>query len=43
MATMDILEDLLAIDGFLREAGAPALLDGRVLIGSRQPGWPGRQ
>ena len=43
MATMDILEDLLAIDGFLREAGAPTLLDGRVLIGSLNRGRPGRQ
>ena len=34
MATMDILEDLLTIDGLLRDAGAPVLLDGRVLIGS---------
>jgi hypothetical protein len=34
MATMDILEDLLAIDGFLRAAGSPVLLDGRVLIAS---------
>ena len=38
MATMDILEDLLAIDGFLRAAGAPVLLDGRVLIGSMNRG-----
>jgi hypothetical protein len=38
MATMDILEDLLAIDGFLRAAGAPTLLDGRVLIGSLNRG-----
>jgi DhnA family fructose-bisphosphate aldolase class Ia len=38
MATMDILEDLLAIDGFLREAGAPTMLDGRVLIGSLNRG-----
>ena len=34
MATMDILEDLLTIDGLLRAAGAPTLLDGRLLIGS---------
>src|SRR5205807_4911270 len=32
MATMDILEDLLAIDGFVREAAGAALLDGKVLI-----------
>lgn len=38
MATMDILEDLLAIDGLLRAAGAPVLLDGRVLIGSMNRG-----
>ncbi len=38
MATMDILEDLLSIDGFLRGAGAPTLLDGRVLIASLNRG-----
>lgn len=38
MGTMDILEDLLAIDGFLRAAGAPVLLDGRVLIASMNRG-----
>jgi len=38
MATMDILEDLIAIDGFLRAAGAPLLLDGRVLIASLNRG-----
>ena len=38
MATMDILEDLLAIDGFLRAAEAPALLDGKVLIASLNRG-----
>jgi hypothetical protein len=38
MATMDILEDLLSIDGFLREAGAPTLLDNRVLISSLNRG-----
>lgn len=38
MATMDILEDLLAIDGFLREAGAETLLDGKVLIASLNRG-----
>ena len=38
MATMDILEDLLAIDGFLREAGEPTLLDHRVLIASLNRG-----
>jgi DhnA family fructose-bisphosphate aldolase class Ia len=34
MATMDILEDLLAIAAFVREAGGPALLDEKLLIGS---------
>jgi Cgl0159-like len=34
LATMDILEDLLSIDGFLREAGAPTLLDHKLLIAS---------
>lgn len=38
MATMDILEDLLAVDGFLRAAGASTLLDGRLLIGSLNRG-----
>jgi DhnA family fructose-bisphosphate aldolase class Ia len=38
MATMDILEDLLAIDGFLRAAGAPTLLDYKVLIASLNRG-----
>lgn len=38
MATMDILEDLLAIDGLLRAKSLPALLDGRVLIASLNRG-----
>jgi hypothetical protein len=38
MATMDILEDLLAIDGFLRETGTPTLLDNRLLIASLNRG-----
>ena len=38
MATMDILEDLLAIDGFLRAAGEPALLDHKLLIASLNRG-----
>jgi hypothetical protein len=38
MATMDILEDLLSIDGFLRQAGVPTLLDNRVLIASLNRG-----
>ncbi|MCX6632589.1 MAG: hypothetical protein NTW28_33710, partial [Candidatus Solibacter sp.] len=38
MATMDILEDLLSIDGLLRGAGAPTLLDNRLLIASLNRG-----
>lgn len=38
MATMDILEDLLSVDAFLRRAGAPALLDNRLLIASLNRG-----
>ncbi len=38
MATMDILEDLLAIDGFLRAAEEPTFLDNRVLIASLNRG-----
>jgi len=38
MATMDILEDLLSIDGLLRAAGAPTLLDNRLLIASLNRG-----
>jgi DhnA family fructose-bisphosphate aldolase class Ia len=38
MATMDILEDLFILDGLLRQAGAPSLLDGKVLIGSLNRG-----
>jgi DhnA family fructose-bisphosphate aldolase class Ia len=38
MATMDILEDLLAIDGLVREAGGDALLDGKLLIASLNRG-----
>jgi len=38
MATMDILEDLLAIDGFLRAAGQPVLLDNQLLIASLNRG-----
>lgn len=38
MATMDILEDLLMIDGFVRDAGGPALLDEKVLIASLNRG-----
>ncbi len=38
MATMDILEDLLALDGLRREAGAASLLDGRLLVASLNRG-----
>ena len=38
MATMDILEDLLAIDALLRERSAPTFLDGRVVIASLNRG-----
>ena len=38
MATMDILEDLLSIDGFLRAAGAAPLLDSKLLIASLNRG-----
>lgn len=34
MATMDILEDLLSIDGFMRAAGEMTLLDNKLLIAS---------
>jgi len=38
MATMDVLEELFILDGLLREAGAPSLLDGKLLIGSLNRG-----
>jgi DhnA family fructose-bisphosphate aldolase class Ia len=38
MATMDILEELLILDGLLAEAGAPPLLDGKLLIASLNRG-----
>ncbi len=38
MATMDILEDLLSVDGFLRAAGAATLLDDKLLIASLNRG-----
>jgi hypothetical protein len=38
MATMDILEDLLSIDGFLREGGGVPLLDDKLLIASLNRG-----
>lgn len=38
MATMDILEDLLTIDGLSRESGGAPLLDGKLLIASLNRG-----
>jgi DhnA family fructose-bisphosphate aldolase class Ia len=38
MATMDLLEDLLSINEFLRETGAAPVLDGKLLIGSLNRG-----
>jgi len=38
MATMDILEDLLSIDGFLRAARAATLLDNKLLVASLNRG-----
>ena len=38
MATMDILEDLLAMHGIIRESGGPGLLDGKLLIASLNRG-----
>lgn len=38
MATMDVLEDLLAIHGFVRDAGGPPLLDNKILIASLNRG-----
>ena len=38
MATMDILEDLLVLHHLIVEAGGPALLDDRLLIGSLNRG-----
>jgi len=38
MATMDVLEDLLAIDGFIRERKGQPLLDGKLLIPSLNRG-----
>lgn len=34
MGTMDVLEDLLILADLVREAGGPAFLDGKLLIGS---------
>ncbi len=38
MATMDILEDLLAISAFVAEAGGPPFLDNKLLIASLNRG-----
>ncbi len=38
MATMDVLEDLLILHHLILEAGGPALLDNRLLIGSLNRG-----
>lgn len=38
MATMDILEDLLAMDALIHEAGGPSLCDGKLLIASLNRG-----
>ncbi|MBI3679600.1 MAG: deoxyribose-phosphate aldolase [Acidobacteria bacterium] len=38
MATMDILEDLLTLDGLQREAGGAPLFDGKLLIASLNRG-----
>ena len=38
MATMDILDDLLIVDGLLREAGGEPLLDGKLAIASLNRG-----
>lgn len=38
MATMDVLEDLFAIDGLFRESGEPSLLDNRIMIASLNRG-----
>ncbi len=38
MSTMDILEDLLVLDGIMREAGARSLVDGKLLIASLNRG-----
>jgi len=38
MATMDVLEDLLVIDSLVREAGGPAMLDGKLLSASLNRG-----
>lgn len=38
MSTMDVLGDLLALDGLIQEAGGPPLLDGKLLIASLNRG-----
>lgn len=38
MATMDLIEDLLILEGLLRDAGGPSLLNNKLLIGSLNRG-----
>jgi DhnA family fructose-bisphosphate aldolase class Ia len=38
MATMDVLEELLILDGLLKEAGEPSLLDEKLLVASLNRG-----
>ena len=38
MATMDVLEELLILDGLLRKAGEPSLLDEKLLVASLNRG-----
>lgn len=38
MTTMDVLEDLLLLDGLLQEAGGPSLLNNKLLIASLNRG-----
>ena len=38
MATMDVLEELLILDGLLKEAGEPSLLDDKLLVASLNRG-----
>jgi DhnA family fructose-bisphosphate aldolase class Ia len=38
MATMDVLEELLILDGLLRRAGEPSLLDEKLLVASLNRG-----
>jgi hypothetical protein len=38
MATMDLLEEIIILDGLLRQAGAASLIDGKLLIASLNRG-----